>query len=292
MRRVLIAGCGYLGIATAWRFRSGGWEVVGWTRSGNIADRELADAIEHAAIDLSEPHQVERNRFPCDLVVHCASSSGGGADEYRRIYRDGAENLARFFPETRLIFTSSTSVYPQRDGSWVDENSPAEPQNEKAKILRAAEEIVLGAGGIVLRLGGIYGPERSFFLRSVKNGHAAIAAPDRYVNQIHRDDAAAAIWFLAQRPEIAPPCIFNVVDDAPVSRGEIFRWLSAQLKVPLSDSTRAPSTRRGETNKRVSNARLRSLGWEPRYRSYAEGLSAMLDTASPPSGPHRSRSAF
>src|SRR5205085_6200425 len=110
------------------------------------------------AVDLRELEQVRQNSFPSDLVVHCASSRGGDADQYRRIYRDGVVNLLQSFPGARIVFTSSTSVYGQRDGSWVDENSPAEPGTAKGEILREAEEIVLAHDGIVLRLGGIYGP--------------------------------------------------------------------------------------------------------------------------------------
>ncbi len=281
MPNVLIAGCGYTGIAAAKLFRKDGWKITAWTRSGQLSDLELASAIVTHAVDVSEPGDVQRNKFDCNLVVHCASSGGGDVGDYRRVYRDGAANLAAAFTETRIIFTSSTSVYGQRNGSWVDENSPAEPATEKGRILREAEEIVLENSGTVLRLAGLYGPGRSFLLRSVRNGTASAAgSPDRYVNQVHRDDTASAIFLLAGQASIAPRRIFNVVDDTPAPRGEILNWLSIQLQIPLALSVSATSSKRGDSNKRVSNRRLRSLGWSPLYASYKEGfLRSVLPAA-------------
>ncbi|HEY1893989.1 MAG TPA: NAD-dependent epimerase/dehydratase family protein, partial [Chthoniobacterales bacterium] len=161
MPRVLIAGCGYVGSAAARRFAEEGWDVVGWTRSEQSAEPPGESAISLSAVDITDLGTVGRNSFPADVVVHCASS---GADSYRHVYRDGAANLVACFPSARLIFTSSTSVYPQRNGSSVTEDSPAEPASENAQILRQAEKIILDHDGIVLRVAGIYGPGRSFLL--------------------------------------------------------------------------------------------------------------------------------
>src|SRR5437764_1315264 len=267
MPSVLIAGCGYVGSATAKLFAEEGWEVIGWTRREQSAERTLESAISLCAVDITDLEAVRRNRFPADVVVHCASS---GADSYLHVYRGGAANLAACFPNARIIFTSSTSVYPQRDGSSVTEDSPAEPAFENAQILRQAEKIILDHYGVVLRVAGIYGPGRSFLLRSVMNGTSVIS--DRFVNQVHRDDVASAISFLAQSRAVDPPRIFNVVDDTPASRAEILDWLSERLGIPLSNSAPSPESKRGRSNKRVSNAKLRALGWVPAYPSYREGF--------------------
>jgi nucleoside-diphosphate-sugar epimerase len=268
---VLIAGCGYVGVATAKLFRTQEWNVTAWTRSGDIADRALI--IPRCAVDFRDREEVQRNSFQCDLVIQCASSGGGDAAEYRRLYRDGAANLVTCFPQSRIFFISSTSVYAQKEGAWVDEDSFAEPTSAKGKILREAENIVLDAKGIVLRLAGIYGPGRSFLLQSVLTGTASGAdTADRYVNQIHRDDAASAIFFLARQDGVPPPRIFNVVDNSPAPRSEVLHWLSAKTGRPLSDSTGTIGHRRADSNKRVSNAKLRALGWLPQYPSYKEGF--------------------
>jgi len=267
MPRILIAGCGYVGSAAARLFAEEGWEVIGWTRSGKLAKPPGESAISLSAVDITDLETVRRKSFPADVVVHCASS---GADSYLHVYRGGAANLAACFPNARIIFTSSTSVYPQRDGSSVTEDSPAEPAFENAQILRQAEKIILDHYGVVLRVAGIYGPGRSFLLRSVMNGTSVIS--DRFVNQVHRDDVASAISFLAQSRAVDPPRIFNVVDDTPASRAEILDWLSARRGLPLSSSPATAEPRRGRSNKRVSNAKLRALGWVPAYPSYREGF--------------------
>jgi hypothetical protein len=97
-------------------------------------------------------------------------------------------------------------------------------------------------------------------------------ATDRIVNQIHRDDVASAIFFIGQCQTINPPRIFNVVDDTPVPRAEILAWLSERLNLPLPASLTRAEQKRGRSNKRVSNAKLRALGWAPAYPSYREGF--------------------
>jgi nucleoside-diphosphate-sugar epimerase len=268
MPSVLIAGCGYVGSTAAKLFAEEGWKVIGWTRSEQSAERAGQSAISLSAVDITDLETVRRNSFAADVVVHCASSA---ADSYLHVYRDGAANLAACFPNARIIFTSSTSVYPQHDGSSVTEESTAEPDSENARILRRAEKIVLANDGIVLRVAGIYGPGRSFLLRSVMNGTAVIN--DRFVNQVHRDDVASAISFLARRRAVDPPRIFNVVDDTPAPRAEILDWLSERLGIPLSNSAPSPESKRGRSNKRVSNVKLRALGWVLAYPSYREGFA-------------------
>src|SRR2546430_14956947 len=206
MPRVLIAGCGYVGSAAARRFAEEGWEVIGRTKSGQSTDLPGEGATPSAAVDITDRETGGRNSSPADVVVHCASS---GADSYRHVYRDGAANLAACFPSARLIFTSSTSVYPQRDGRPVTEDSPAEPASANAQILRQAEKIILDHDGIVLRVAGIYGPGRSFLLRSVVNGTSGISG--YFVYQVHRDDAASAISCPARSRTVDPPRVFNVV---------------------------------------------------------------------------------
>src|SRR6476620_7639719 len=267
MPRVLIAGCGYVGSAAARRFAEEGWEVIGWTRSGQSVEPPGETAISLSAVDITYLGTVGRNRFPADVVVHCASS---GADSYRHVYRDAAANLAAYFPSTRLIFTSSTSVSPQRDGRPVTEDSSAEPASENAQSLRQAEKIILDHDGIVLRVAGIYGPGRSFLLRSVMNGTSVTSG--HFVNQVHRDDVASAISFLARYRAVDPPRIYNVVDDTPAPRSEILDWLSTRVGLHLSSSPATAPPKRGHSNNRVSNAKLRALGWVPAYPSYREGF--------------------
>jgi len=275
MPRVLIAGCGYVGATSARLFAEAGWEVIGWTRSKESAEQVSAGAISVAAMDISDLKNVRQNSFDADVVVHCAGVAKRDPQSYQQVYRDGVANLVASFPRARLIFTSSTSVYAQQDGSWVTEESPAEPLTERGKILRQAENIVLDHGGIVLRVAGIYGPGRSFLLRSVINRTPLALVPDRFVNQVHRHDVAGAIFFLAEHEAMLAPRIFNVVDNLPVLRSEILAWLSAELRIPLS-SSEAIEEKRTDSNKRVSNAKLRGLGWAPIYPNYIDAFTRSI----------------
>ncbi len=277
-RRVLIAGCGYLGTATAKLFLRAGYAVEGWTRSGT-SDWETAPAFEIRAVDVSAADAVMRAEGEFDVVIHCASTRGGDAADYEQVYGKGVENLRRRFSRAQLIFVSSTSVYPQRNGEWVDEASPAEPTHERGKILRAAEELVLGNSGSVARLGGIYGPDRSALLRRVLNGEAAIdLTSDRFVNQVHRDDAAEALLKLADLK--SERRIRNVVDNEPLLLRDCYRWLAERLHRPLVMGASPRPRKRGDSNKRVSNALLRSDGWEPQYPSFKEGMERSVLPAS------------
>lgn len=268
MPSVLIAGCGYVGTAAAKLFAAAGWKVVGWRLT---SAQEIAEKTVHVkAVNLGDAESVRRAQFEADVVVHCAGVARRDPESYRRIYYIGISNLLQYFPAAQLIFTSSTSVYAQADGDWVDERSATEPDSEKGRILLEAERVARVQGGIVLRLGGLYGPGRSFLLRTLLDGVAS-AQPDRFVNQIHRDDAASAIFFIAGRDSPRGES-FNVVDDAPVLRSEIVNWLSKQLSLTPVASSGAEPVRRATSNKRVSNAKLRHLGWAPRYRDYREAF--------------------
>jgi len=273
MPRILIAGCGYVGQATADRFHAAGWSVEGWTGSEKSAETLSTKPYRICQVDISNRDQVANRPRTFDAIVHCASSRGGGAEDYRQIYLNGARNLVGRFAEVKMLFTSSTSVYAQRDGSWVTEESETKPTHETARILLETEELVLEQSGIIARLAGIYGPGRSALLSKFLGGTAIIDPEnDRFVNQVHRDDIASAIFFLLTR-ETQPNQIYNVVDDQPMLQTECYRWLAQRLDHPLPPIAKSPGQRkRGDSNKRVSNAKLRSLGWSLRYSTFAEGM--------------------
>jgi nucleoside-diphosphate-sugar epimerase len=265
-RRVFVAGCGYVGLATGKLLHSAGWKVVGGSRSGESAGAPFPVV----PFDLSDPATM-RDVGPIDIVVHCASSSRGGADQYRQVYLDGVRNLLLAFGRARVVFTSSTSVYAQTDGSIVTEESPAMPSRETGKILREAENLVLQSDGCVARLAGIYGPGRSVLLRRFFTGEAVIEGDgERYVNQIHRDDAASALVRLL---EASASGVYNVSDDTPLSLREVYSWLAAHFGKAVPPTGPVNNERkRGVTHKRVSNAKIRALGWFPRYPSFRDAV--------------------
>ena len=285
MPRILIAGCGYVGLATADLFHRAEWEVNGWTSSPESANALKAQPFPIRAVDLTERAAVERTAEAFDVVIQCASSRGGGAEDYRRIYFQAAEHLAAAFPKALLLFTSSTSVYGHCDGEWITEESLAEPARESGRILRETEEAVLARAGIVARLAGIYGPRRSAMLRKFLDGTAVIDAnSDRFINQAHRDDIAAALFLLVQKDAagvlgvgVGDRRIFNVSDNHPISQRECYEWLARRLAKPLPPiSSAATERRRGSSNKRVSSAKLHALGWVPRYPTFQVAMAESI----------------
>ena len=278
MARILIAGCGYVGEAAANLFHQQQWEVEGWTGSAESAARLANRPYPVRSVDLADHVAVSAASGQFDVVVQCASTSGGDVEDYRRLYLEAARNLTEAYPSATLLFTSSTSVYAQKDGAIVDESSPAEPVSEKGKILRETEKFILASGGIVARLGGIHGPSRSFFLSKFLEGTAVVDPNDRrLINQVHRDDIVSALLLLAQRRSECEGEIFNVVGDQPVRARKAYEWLRTRLERPLPlPALHAPERKRGESNKRVSNKKLRALGWEPRYPTFEAAMAQSI----------------
>ena len=285
MRRVLIAGCGYVGAATADLFHDAGWGVEGWTSSPASAAEQKTKPYPVRAVDLTVRAEVVAAAERFDAVIQCASSRGGNADDYRRIYLQAARTLRTAFPEALLLFASSTSVYAQRGGEWVTEQSAAEPERATARVLRETEEFVLESGGIVARLAGIYGPGRSALLRRFLAGLATIdPGPERFINQVHRDDVASAFFFLTEKGlakslpgASAERLIFNVTDGHPLTQKECYQWLAARLQLGLPPVAGAPAARRrGDSNKRVSSAKLQALGWSPRYPTFQSAMAESI----------------
>lgn len=278
MPRILIAGCGYVGEATADLFHSAGWNVEGWVHSEESAARLSAKPYSIRVIDLSQRDQTAKHAGGFDAVIHSASSRGGDAEAYRQIYLNGARHLLETFPQAQILFTSSTSVYAQRDSLWVTEESDTKPFRETSQILLEVEKLILEKGGIVARLAGIYGPQRSALLSKFLNGTATIDPNnDRFVNQVHRDDIASALFLLLNRETQTAAQIYNVVDDQPLLQSECFAWLAQRLNRPLPAVRKSEQLRkRGDTNKRVSNAKLRYSGWTLQYPTFVDAMEKSI----------------
>ncbi|HJT46101.1 MAG TPA: NAD-dependent epimerase/dehydratase family protein [Chthoniobacterales bacterium] len=273
MPSVLIAGHGYLGQAAADLFEKAGWQVEGWTKSPASSARRTVRAV-----DIADASQVSASTAEFDVVIHSASTRGGDVSAYRSLYFDGAANLVRRFQRSVLLLVGSTSVYAQQDGSWVTEESPAQPEHERGRILRETEQFMVDNGGIVARLGGICGPRRSYLLEKFLDRTAVIDPSwDRYINQIHRDDAASALLALAGRADGCAGQIFNVTDNAPMLHSECYRWLAKKLgrAVPPNGPS-VSSGKRGRSNKRVSNAKLRGLGWSPVFPTFPDAMEKSI----------------
>jgi len=276
-RSVLIAGCGFVGLPLARNFVSSGWETHAITVSATSAATLREEPFHAYRVDITHRTSVKKLAgLSFDAIIHCASSGRGEAAEYEAVFFAGTQNLMAGLRFGRFIFTSSTSVYSQTNGALVDETSPACPVRETGRILRKTEELVLAAGGTVARLAGLYGPGRCAPLQKLRDGRAIIDGDGtRTMNMVHQSDAADALQFLAGMEGRG---LFNVVDNKPVAEIDWFRYVCHRLKKPLPPvGPRDVDRKRGWTNKQVSNQKLRSLGWNPIYPTFEEGLASLME---------------
>ncbi len=262
---LLIAGMGYVGSALAARWQDAGGEVLGLRRS---------TAPGCLSVDLSDEASLAQAlanvRGRVDRLVYCAAADGRTPEAYRKAYVQGFGTLLKVLgdaPLERVIFTSSTAVYGQGGGQWVDEESETVPSGFTGEMLLEAESLLPKDIGVSLRLAGIYGPGRTRLVRMVAEGKAA--AEERYTNRIHRDDCAGALQHLLRLPSVER-CYVGV-DDAPVLLSEVRRFLGERLGVAVEDPA-------GEAdNKRLSNRRLRESGYTFEFPSFREGYPAIVE---------------
>ncbi len=217
------------------------------------------------ACDLSDAEAVAGLNSEYDLIIHCAATRGGGEDAYRSVYLHGCRNLRSHFPDTPFIFTSSTSVYGQTDHSEVTELSPANPSAETSRVLRKTEDLVLAAGGVVVRLSALCGPGRCHTLKSFLNGTARMdGAGERILNFVHRDDAASACLLIVDHWREARGQIYNV-SAASLSQRQCYQSLADHYGrdlPPVAESGQR-TKRRGSSSKIVGSGKIRAMGWEP-----------------------------
>jgi nucleoside-diphosphate-sugar epimerase len=288
--KVLIIGCGYVGVPLGALLARSGHAVFGVRRSSDADAALKAAGIQPLLADVTSLADLERLPAPFDWVINTVASSGGGIEDYRRIYHQGTENLLEWLRETppaRFLSTGSTGVYGQTDGAWVDETSPADPAAPTARVLRDTEQLLMAASSerafpaILLRLAGIYGPGRGYWLRRFLQDVPVFQdEARRWVNMVHRADAAGAIRAILERGRIGE--VYNVVDDEPVTPLEMFRWLSERVGKPvplLEDQTASAIPKRGVTHKRISNRKLtQEVGYQFQFPTFREGFDAELES--------------
>ena len=258
--RVLIVGCGYVGLPLGAELVRLGHEVSGLRRSASAENELKAAGIQPLFGDVTQPETLAKLPREFDWVVNCVAA-GGGAEDYRQVYLQGTRNLIEWLapnPPKKFVYTSSTSVYGQTDGSQVKESSPTEPLVETAKILRGNGKSLLLAAvrrtqkfpAVILRVAGIYGPDRGhWFKQFLKNEARMEGDGSRFLNMIHRDDLIGCI--IAALKNGRPGEIYNAVDDEPVSQLHFFQWLAQALDKPLPPSEpenpdAKPQTRRDQ----------------------------------------------
>ncbi len=278
-KRILLAGAGYVGSKAAELLVAAGHDVVVLRRSPKpVTGAKLlqADLLDKASLT---------NLPPCEHLVYCAAAEGGGEEAYERIYLQGLQNLLETYRQRgeapHVVFTSSTSVYAEAQGEWVEEATATLVNKGPSRFLVAAEEY-LRAGpwkATILRYGGIYGPGRTSFLQRVKEKREFIweGNTSLYSNRIHRDDCAQLIqWAITE--EKAWGQSFSAVDDDPAERNSLILWMCDQLGICPAELQKTKDfaliPHRG--NKRVSNKRLHEAGYQWLYPTYREGYRSLI----------------
>lgn len=286
--RVLIVGCGYVGLPLGAELARRGHEVFGLRRSADGEAELRAAGIQPLVGDVTELASLRSLPGAFEWVVNTVSSSKGGAEIYRAVYLEGTRNLIAWLagtPVSKFVYTSSTSVYGQTDGSEVTEECPAEPGTETGRVLVETESLLRAAvhaqnfPALVLRVAGIYGPERGHLFQQFLRGEARVSGDGRrFINMIHRDDVVGSILTALERGEAGR--IYNAVDDEAVTQLDFFRWLSEQLGRPMPPFASAAENagrKRGLTNKRVANRRLREeLGYRLAHPDFRAGYAAEM----------------
>ncbi|MEX2467227.1 MAG: NAD-dependent epimerase/dehydratase family protein [Gemmatimonadota bacterium] len=281
-RSVLVAGCGYVGSALAMMLVADGDRVWGLRRD----PAGLPDGVRPVRGDVTQPRRLDGVPPHLDAVVYAVAPAGRTEEAYRAAYVDGLVNVLRAAGDDhtpfrgRLVLVSSTGVYGESEGAWVDEDTPPEPVDATGRVLVEAERIArtFGGRGVTLRLGGIYGPGRDRTVRRVLSGEAGCPEPDRFGNRIHRDDAAAAARHLISLQDPHP--VYVGVDRDPADLRTVYRWIAERAGIadPCADNRddgTLPTRRRG-TNKRCSSERLVRSGYTFRYPTFREGYAEFI----------------
>jgi nucleoside-diphosphate-sugar epimerase len=285
--RVLIVGCGYVGVPLGAELVRLGHEVFGLRRNISAESELKAAGIQPLLGDVTRPETLAKLPRDFDWVINCVAA-GGNAENYREVYFNGTKNLIEWLapnPPQKFVYTSSTSVYAQNDGSQVKESSPTEPTAATSKILVATERVLLDAAAqkkfpaVILRVAGIYGPDRGHWFKQFMRDAAHIEGDgSRCLNMIHRDDLVGCIIAALKNGRAGE--IYNAADDEPVSQLHFFQWLAQAVDKPLpptAPENSGENRRRGATNKRVLNRKLKmELGHQFKYPNFRIGYSAEL----------------
>ena len=286
--RILIAGSGYVGNALASKLLAAGDDVVTLNRS----DAAPHDA-EHVRADLTVPRDLSALRGDFDGVAYTVGPDESTESGYERAYLIGLRNLlasdalrAEASRRARVVLTTSTAVYGQTDGEWVDEASETTPPDFRGRRLLEAEHHLRAwsANTTSVRFGGIYGPGRHRLVTSIKNGDPSVSlgVNGPFINRLHPDDCAGLLAHLLKMP--VPPNVLVGADDEPATANTVKAFVADALGIVLPRDESTPSDQDGQPRrggKRCRNTKLHETGYELLYPTYRDGYGALLASQEP-----------
>lgn len=267
--------------------------VAAITRSARRAEEFRNAGLFPVLADVTQPQSLAALPEliePGETILFAVGYDRASGLAMREVYVAGLVNVLNALPGHigKIIYISSTGVYGQNGGEWIDEDSPTEPRREGGRVCLEAERALLahplGTKSVILRLAGIYGPGRVPNRAELESAAPLAVDPHGYLNLIHGDDAAAVV--LAAEAKAVPPRTYLVSDGNPVPRGDYYaelarlwqtpppRFASPHSAEPQTSTTNEP--RRG-SDKRVNAARLqRELSPVLQYPDYRIGLAAII----------------
>ena len=282
----LVFGCGYLGRRVARLWRQQGDEVLAVTRSADKGALLSREGIRPIVGDLGGDAALELGRLPkIQTVLFAIGHDRRSEVAIEQVYAGGLARALAAIPATikRFIYISSTGVYGDAAGEWVHEETPCRPTRAGGKACLAAEQLLqqsrMGQRSIVLRLAGLYGPDRIPRSQAVLAGEPIDAPASGFLNLIHVDDAAAIVLLAEEKSPL--PRTYVVSDGQPVLRSQYYAELARLLGAPpprfMPADPSSPAAQRAVSDKRVNNGRMvRELSPALRYPSYREGLAAIV----------------
>ena len=281
----LLFGCGYLGRRVACRWLGCGDEVHVVTRTSKRANELTTMGLRPVVADICSPDSLASIPTDVETIVFAVGFDRDGGKSIHHVYVDGLNHVLRRLGdwEGRFIYISSTGVYGQTDGEWIDEDSPCQPQREGGRACLAAEQLLaghpIGQRTNILRLGGIYGPGRVPRRQQITNGEPIAVPSHGMLNLIHVDDAAEIV--LAVEQQAPAPRTYLVTDNEPVLRRDYYREVTRLFDLPepkfVDPPCDAPAAIRATSDKRICNRRLvTELDVALRYPTYREGLASVV----------------
>jgi nucleoside-diphosphate-sugar epimerase len=274
--KVLLAGCGDLGLRVATRLLARGDDVSALRRQ----PPPHASAIHWLAADLTVPRSLDALPQGITAVVYAPTPGARTPEAYRAVFVDGLRHLLAALDAQalrRVILVSSSAVYGEHAGDWVDENTAPAPQGFNGELLLEAERWLAAQAvpSVILRLAGLYGPGRLQLVERLRAGQLSVPRqPPHWANRMHIDDAAAATAHLLALPNPTP--LYLGVDDTPLPLHALYDHLAGLIGAPAPAAGPAPA---GIGSKRLSNARLRASGFVPQWPDARDGYAALLDQA-------------
>lgn len=279
--KLLIIGCGDLGQRLARHLAGTGVEITGLRRRPRDSDDQTPELRYVAANATDEMAMMTLLREGFDTIVMTLTPAERSEAGYQRGYVRPCEVLVQslqVLPKVprQILFASSTAVYGQQQGEWVEEQSLTKPRRYNGEQLRKAESVLLDSGlpVTILRLAGIYGPGRQHLLKKVASGQAPLT--DAWTNRIHAEDAAgfmAHLLDLSERQLLAP--VYLVSDGAPAPAAEVIRWLAEKMGVGTGEHQQVHNL-----NKRVSNRLMLATGYTLQYPDYRAGFGELIESES------------